>query len=152
MNRTTMTTALATLAATALTGGAATAMAASADSAAPQTAAQSTGRSAAASDPTATRRAAVPGGPEAEAVRDVSATRINWGNKNGCWRLTLLRADITRDTLVMASAHEGYPGFIGDAKYTVHNVAPFDGGVSTRVCVDWGAPISLFVDYVIVQR
>src|SRR5919112_1837289 len=78
MNRTTMTTALATLAATALTGGAATAMAASADSAAPQTAAQSAGRSAAASDPTATRRAAVPGGPEAEAVRDVSATRINW--------------------------------------------------------------------------
>jgi len=151
MNSIKMTTALAVIAATGLAGGTATAVAAS-DSGTVKSVAESSGRSSAASDPAATRHVAVPSGPKAEAVRDLSATRINWGNRNGCWNLTLFRADINRDTVVMASAHEGYPGFIGAAKYTVNNVAPFDGGVSAQVCVAWAAPISVFVDYVIVQR
>jgi hypothetical protein len=34
---------------------------------------------------------------------------------------------------------------IGDAQYTVHNIAPYDGGVTFRIEIDWGALLNTWV-------
>jgi hypothetical protein len=35
--------------------------------------------------------------------------------------------------------------FIGDAQFSVHNVAPYDGGVTFRLEIDWGSPLNTWV-------
>jgi hypothetical protein len=84
-------------------------------------------------------------------VADELGKRIFWGYKHGCWRLTLWTADVNRDSLVFVSAHEGYPGYVGDAKLLVYSVAPFDGGVTARVCMDYPSDVPLYLDYHITQ-
>jgi hypothetical protein len=49
---------------------------------------------------------------------------------------------------VYVAIHEG--NFIGAARYTLHNVAPYDGGVSIWVNIEWGSPINLYADYYVV--
>jgi hypothetical protein len=35
--------------------------------------------------------------------------------------------------------------FIGDGQFTVHNIAPYDGGVTFRIEIDWGNPLNTWV-------
>ena len=35
--------------------------------------------------------------------------------------------------------------FIGDARYTVHNIAPYDGGVTFCIEIEWGSPLNTWV-------
>jgi len=74
--------------------------------------------------------------------------RINWGAKNGQWILTLNWSQISAGNQVYVSIHEG--NFIGGARYTVHNIAPFDGGVRIWVNIEWSSPITLIADYLVV--
>jgi hypothetical protein len=80
--------------------------------------------------------------------------RHDWGDRKGAWTLRLNFAEVRRDSLVFVSAGEGAPGggkFIGSARYTVHNVAPRDGGIDILVEIGWEEPIRLLVDYLIIN-
>jgi len=76
------------------------------------------------------------------------AYRHNWGARNGWWRLNLTWGGMTASNQVYVSIHEG--NFIGSARYSVYNVAPYNGGVEIRVYIDWGSPINVFADYYVV--
>ena len=76
--------------------------------------------------------------------------RHDWGDRNGQHILNLNWGTITRDSLVFVAIGEGAPGggkFIGNARYTLHNVAPNNGVVSIWVNIEWGSPIRLYADY-----
>ncbi|MEG4942610.1 hypothetical protein [Microcoleus sp. F4-D5] len=76
--------------------------------------------------------------------------RHDWGDRNGQHILHLNWGIITRDSLVFVAIGEGAAGggkFIGNARYTLHNVAPNNGVVSIWVNIEWGSPIRLYVDY-----
>jgi hypothetical protein len=83
--------------------------------------------------------------------------RHDWGNKHGSWRLNLNSQNIHGNTRVFCSVGEGLPGgppagkFLGDAKYTLMNVAPAEGHVGIWVQIDWGSDIRLYVDYLIIN-
>jgi len=36
--------------------------------------------------------------------------------------------------------------FLGSARFTVNNIAPYDGGVAFRVTVEWDEPLETYVD------
>ena len=82
--------------------------------------------------------------------------RHDWGNKHGSWKLNLNWAAVTANSRVFVAIGEGLPGgppagkFIGDARYTLMNVAPANGHVSIWVNIDWGSDIRLYVDYLVV--
>lgn len=82
-------------------------------------------------------------------------TRVIFPDRvNGRVRANLNWSFITRNTLVFASATEVGPdgtAFIGGANYTINNVVPFDGGVTTIVTIGWDSPISLRVDYLAIN-
>lgn len=84
----------------------------------------------------------------AEAITGPLLYRHDWGLGNGRRKLLLNWEGLSRNNQVYVSIHEG--NFVGDAVYTVHNVAPRDGGVDIRVNVDWGSPIRLFADYLVM--
>ncbi|NBE83341.1 hypothetical protein [Micromonospora rubida] len=74
-----------------------------------------------------------------------------WGARNNCWNLNLNGLPVTPRYPVTVSATEvdgAGNEFIGPAEITVHNVAVWNGGVSARVCVNWGSPIYVNVHYV----
>jgi hypothetical protein len=76
--------------------------------------------------------------------------RHDWGDRNGQHILNINWGIITRDSLVFVTIGEGAPGggkLIGNARYTLHNVAPNNGVVSIWVNIEWGSPIRLYVDY-----
>lgn len=79
--------------------------------------------------------------------------RSNWGLKNGQNILTLNWGLITPNSLVFVAIGEGVPPGpaagkkIGQARYTLHNVAPGNGVISILVTIDWPNPIPLYVDY-----
>jgi hypothetical protein len=77
-----------------------------------------------------------------------STFRINWGPRMGNVVLTLNFNVINANSQVYVSAHEG--NFIGGARYTVHNIAPFNNGVRVWFEIEWGAPITLIADYLIL--
>ncbi len=80
--------------------------------------------------------------------------RIDWGNKHGQWRLTLWDDWINCNSQVFVSATEWDQngcGFVGDARYTVHNIAPFNGGVTVRVNIEWGSDIRVRLDYLVIN-
>jgi hypothetical protein len=83
--------------------------------------------------------------------------RHDWGNKHGSWRLWLNWSAITANSRVFVAIGEGAPGgpaggkFIGDARYTLMNVAPQNGRVGIWVNIDWGSDIRLYVDYLVVN-
>ena len=76
------------------------------------------------------------------------AYRHYWGLRKGQWKLTLNSASIRSTSRVFVSAMEGH---MGAARYTVHNVVPFNGGVVVWVNIEWGAPIRLYLDYLVVS-
>ncbi|MEG4085778.1 hypothetical protein [Microcoleus sp. POL10_C6] len=76
--------------------------------------------------------------------------RHDWGDRNGQHILNLNWGIITPNSLVFVAIGEGASGggkFIGNARYTLHNVAPNNGVVSIWVNIKWGTPIRLSVDY-----
>ncbi len=81
--------------------------------------------------------------------------RHDWGANKGLNVLRLNWRDIRPDTVMAVSAGEGIvPGdnvagkFVGNAHFTVLNVAPRMDGVDIRVNVEWPDPLTLQVDYV----
>jgi hypothetical protein len=79
--------------------------------------------------------------------------RHNWGNRKGQHILPLNWGLITPQSLVFVAIGEGAAGgigngkFIGQARYTLHNVAPQNGVISIWVNIEWPNPIPLYVDY-----
>jgi hypothetical protein len=99
-----------------------------------------------------TARAAASGAQAARVpVRGIFGISQDWGLKRGTWVLVLETPSITRTSLVFASCSEGPPGgkFVGAARFSIENVAPFDGGVKVRVNIDWPSPLALSVDYLV---
>ena len=82
--------------------------------------------------------------------------RWDWGNRNGDWILRLNWGVVGANTAAFVAIGEGAAGgptagkFIGNAKFTLFNVAPRSGGVDIWVNVNWNNPIRLYVDYLIV--
>lgn len=80
--------------------------------------------------------------------------RHDWGDRSGNWRLNLNWDSVTKDSRVFVAIGECAPGggkFLGDAKYTLHNVTPHDGGVGIWVDINWASPIRLCADYLVVN-
>ena len=80
--------------------------------------------------------------------------RHDWGNYKGSWKLTLNWGAINRNSRVFVSISEGDPAggkFVGDAKYTLYNVAPSDGKVVIWLNIDWDYPLRLYADYLVVN-
>jgi hypothetical protein len=79
--------------------------------------------------------------------------RHNWGKLKGQHILPLNWGLITPNSLVFVAIGEGVlPNTtagkkIGEARYTLHNVAPQNGVVSIWVNIEWPNPIPLYVDY-----
>jgi hypothetical protein len=91
-------------------------------------------------------------------ARDLVGTgfsyRHDWGDRNGQLILPLNWGAVSPSSRVLVSIGEGAPGggkFIGNARYTVHNVAPRAGGVDVWVNIEWSTPIRLYVDYLVVN-
>ena len=80
--------------------------------------------------------------------------RHDWGDRKGQWTLNLNWGVINRNSRVFVAIGEGASGggkFIGNARFTLHNVAPQDGRVSIWVNIEWGEPIRLYVDYLVIN-
>jgi hypothetical protein len=82
----------------------------------------------------------------------ILAFRQNWGFKHGQWELKLTSPLFNRRSIVVASIGEGFDvKFVGAARCTMHNVAPGDGVISVWVDIQWGSPIAVSVDYVVID-
>jgi hypothetical protein len=87
----------------------------------------------------------------------LSTYRHDWGNKHGQWKLNLAWGSVNRRSRVFVAIAEGAPGgpdggkFIGGARYTLHNVAPHDGGVDIWVNIEWGSDRRIYVDYLVIN-
>lgn len=82
------------------------------------------------------------------------AYRHDWGDWRGQVILRLNWDFVNANTRVFVSIAEGAGGggkFIGNARYTVHNVAPRPGGVDIWVNIEWSSPIRLYVDYLAIN-
>jgi hypothetical protein len=83
--------------------------------------------------------------------------RHDWGRRRGQQVLRLNLPGVDRRSHVFVSIGEGAAGgpdngkFVGSARYTVHNVAPRPGGVDVWVNIEWGADISVYADYLVVN-
>jgi hypothetical protein len=80
--------------------------------------------------------------------------RHDWGDKHGQWVLHLNTCDVNRDSRVFVEIGECDPAggkFIGAARYTVHNVAPNHCVVSIWANIEWGSPIRVCADYLVIN-
>jgi hypothetical protein len=95
--------------------------------------------------------------PEPELSGTGFTYRHNWGPRRGQLVLRLNWSVINPRSRVLVAIGEGVAGgpdagkFVGAARFTVHNVAPRTGGVDIWVNIEWGADLSLYVDYLIVN-
>jgi hypothetical protein len=71
-----------------------------------------------------------------------------WGKYRGTVKSTLYWSVIKSSSRVFVSCSEGH---LGAAKYTVHNVVPENGRVRVWHHVNWGSPIKLYCDYLVVN-
>ena len=68
--------------------------------------------------------------------------------------------DIREESIVFASASEyeadtrnGYQrSFIGSAKYTIHNIAPYDGGVKLWLEIHWDSPLPVRLNFLVYDE
>jgi hypothetical protein len=75
-----------------------------------------------------------------------------WSFQNGMTTFNLTWGQIRHNSVVLIAASEGEPPissaapklFVGDSRFTVNNIAPFEGGVSFRVTVEWDEPLNLW--------
>ena len=74
--------------------------------------------------------------------------RLNWGPRIGNVVLTLNFNVINANSQVFVSAHNG--ASIGGARYTVHNIAPFNNGVRVWFEIEWDSPQPLVADYLVL--
>jgi hypothetical protein len=82
------------------------------------------------------------------------------GHWNGRVVCTFNDNGISHQSVVMVSASEGDAAdssqsprrFIGDANVSVHNIAPFDGGVTFVITVDWNEPLPVWADIVVFDQ
>ena len=86
--------------------------------------------------------------------------RHNFGAMNGNRIITLIAPAgriLTPRSRVFVAISEGLAGgpdvgkFIGAARYTVHNIAPRAGAVDVWVNIEWGAPILLYADFLVIN-
>lgn len=83
--------------------------------------------------------------------------RHDWGKRRGWQYLRLNWRGVTPRSLAFVSIGEGAAGgpqsgkFIGNSTFTLHNVAPRDGGIDIRVNIDWKHDIPLYVDYLVIN-
>jgi len=73
---------------------------------------------------------------------------------NGTYNLFCTWSRINANSHVVAAISEyanGDPAdrFIGDAQMTVHNIAPYNGGVEVQVDVNWGSPLNVRLDLLV---
>lgn len=86
--------------------------------------------------------------------------RYYWGKRKGTLRYEFEWKEIRHDSFVVITASEGKPPistaaperFVGAAPFTVMNVAPYDGGVTFAVWIEWDAPIGLWTDITVFDR
>ena len=71
-----------------------------------------------------------------------------WGQYNGTVKSTLFWPVVTASSRVFASCSEG---FLGAARYTVHNVIPGNGYIQLWTDIQWGSRISLYCDYLVIN-
>ena len=90
--------------------------------------------------------------------------RIDWGYLRGWWRLNLHSSRIHRQSHVFASISElselgehnveepaTLEPMLGNAPFTLHNVAPYAGGVFVLVHIDWPSDLWTQVTYLVVN-
>jgi hypothetical protein len=82
-----------------------------------------------------------------------------WGFHNGATTFHLTWNQIFHNSIVVITASEGKPlssegavRFVGDARFTVNNIAPFDGGVDFRVTIEWDDPLDLWTSVTVFDR
>lgn len=100
--------------------------------------------------------AAMPGSSaEARALSGTGFTyRHDWGNRRGQWRLFLNWGSVNANSRVFVAIAEGGTGtakHMGAARYTLHNVVPYNNGVAVWVNIEWSSNIRLYVDYLVVN-
>ncbi len=87
--------------------------------------------------------------------------RVTWSPRHGNWRLHHTPwSHISCKSLVFVSASEyeadehgrGYLcDFTGDARFTVHNVSPFDGGVTVWLEINYDLDLPVRLDFLIIN-
>ncbi len=81
--------------------------------------------------------------------------RHDWGNHKGQKNYTLNWGAINAGSRAFVSATEfgggANEGFIGGARYTVHNVATRNGAILVKVNIEHDNPIRLRIDYFVVN-
>jgi hypothetical protein len=95
---------------------------------------------------------AVPADVSANGVSSALAAAYCLYNFNGTG--VLLRCNWSKITanshVVLAISEYGTGGptdrFIGAAPMTIHNIAPFAGGVTAEVDINWGSPLNIRLD------
>lgn len=78
----------------------------------------------------------------------------DWGNLNGQRILPLNWSAVNCNSRVFVSICEfdlNQCGFIGAARYTVHNVAARNGGIDVWINIEWDTPIRIRVDYLVIN-
>jgi hypothetical protein len=78
----------------------------------------------------------------------MSTTFVDWGDRNGNWDFNLGWSEVHPWSHVFVSFSEGH---MGSAYYTVHNVVPWEGGVSVRVSISWDSPIRVYGHYLVIN-
>jgi hypothetical protein len=76
------------------------------------------------------------------------AYRAYFGKYKGTLVYRLNWSIIKKTSHVFVEATEGH---MGSAPYTVHNVDPQNGFVEVRLTVDWGSPIDVYIDYLVIN-
>ena len=91
-----------------------------------------------------------------------NSIRVLWRGIHGLYHMNFGWWVINRNSIVLvsisqASVDEGvFTGpsvnrFMGDARMSVHNISPNNGGVSFVISVDWGSPLDIVTDIVVMD-
>lgn len=86
--------------------------------------------------------------------------RRYWGRQNGRVKCRFRSRFIRSGSIVLITVSEGDEGntsnpnfrFVGDANIRVENISPIFGEVWFIVSVDWGEPIPIWTDIVILDE